>query len=140
MSKEKAKVEEIAEILEEEIEEKENNEEEMEQFEDVKEKRHIFRTLFNIIFWLVVAIMAVTWIMDYMKARDNKEPQFCLSKKTYEFEDGTVDECLGLGYKVYKYNRTSMATGSEFVPFFVDMKDNDETSTEKTNNDIETEE
>lgn len=88
-----------------------------------KIKKGLGKKIFNIIFWVAVAILAVIWITDFMRIRDDKDPQFCLSKTVHEFEDGTVTECTGLGYKTYRYNRTSMSNGIEFGPFFMSMRE-----------------
>ena len=92
-----------------------------EDFLDEK-KFKVGKLIFNVIFWLVIGILLFTWIMDYVKVRNNEKPTFCISNKTHKFKDGSVKECVGLGYKVYTYDRTSMAKGSEFVPFFIGMK------------------
>lgn len=93
-----------------------------EDFLDEKRKFHIGKIIFNFIFWAVIIVLLFTWIMDYVHVRNNEKPSFCLKKITHKFDDGKVEECVGLGYKVYTYNRTSMTNGSEFVPFFIDMK------------------
>ncbi len=101
---------------------KENEMEKAEDFLDEKPKKHIGKIIFNIIFWLVIAVLLFTWISDYLNVRNDKKPVFCISNKTHKFDDGKVKECVGLGYKIYTYDRSSMEKGSEFVPFFVDMK------------------
>lgn len=132
MKKEETKVveeetlEEIEEETKEVVEEKEESKKDVKVLYTEKEKikkPHIFRTIFNIIFWLAVLVLAFTWIMDFIKVKNNEKPQFCISNKTHEFDDGKVDECLGLGYKVYTYDRDSMTKGAEFVPFFMSMKE-----------------
>ena len=88
-----------------------------------KNKKGLGKKIFNIVFWVIVAILAIIWITDFMRIRDDKDPQFCLSTEVHEFEDGTVTECTGLGYKTYRYNRSSMSTGIEFGPFFMNMRE-----------------
>ena len=61
-------------------------------------------------------------LADYYKVSNEEEPIFCLSNKTHTFEDGTVEECSGLGYKIYKYNRSSLGTGIQFGPLFIEMR------------------
>ena len=62
------------------------------------------------------------WDIVFCRVSDRKDPMFCLSKKTHTFEDGTVEQCTGLGYKVYEYNRASLDSGIQFGPFFIKMK------------------
>lgn len=100
--------------------------------------------------WLVVKILVlvviVAWIsvivLDYFNAKNNKQMKFCMSESLYIYENGektkTLDgkdfnedkykdysytyECSGLGYKVYRYNRTDTNPpfkAIEFGPFFI---------------------
>ena len=72
---------------------------------------------------IVVLALIIIWILiffiDYFRARQSKEPIFCLSEQTKEYEDGTVYSCTGLGYKMYKYDRASIDASVEFGPFFI---------------------
>ncbi len=72
---------------------------------------------------IVVLALIIIWILiffiDYFRARQAKEPIFCLSEQTKEYEDGTVYSCTGLGYKMYKYDRASIDASVEFGPFFI---------------------
>lgn len=72
---------------------------------------------------LVILAFIIVWIIcffiDYFRARQNKTPFFCVSEQTKRYEDGSVYSCTGLGYKMYKYNRTSIPTSVEFGPFFI---------------------
>lgn len=72
---------------------------------------------------IVVLALIIIWIViffiDYFRARQSKEPIFCLSEQTKEYEDGTVYSCTGLGYKMYKYDRASIDASVEFGPFFI---------------------
>lgn len=95
-----------------------------ETFENQKEKRSIIKIIWNIIFWGVVIVLAFVWIFDFIQVKNNKDPKFCIANKTHEFEDGKVEECIGLGYKVYNYDRTSLNIKTQFSPFFVGMKEN----------------
>lgn len=106
-------------------EEKETKEEQV-NVKPEKGKQSIGKIIFNIIFWAAFAVVLFTWVVDYLNVRNNKEPNFCISKKTHTYDDGVVEECVGLGYKVYDYKRTSMTNGIEFVPFFVSMRESSE--------------
>ena len=35
----------------------------------------------------------------------------------------TTDECIGLGYKVFTYNRKSIKLKRQFSPFFIKMEE-----------------
>ena len=101
--------------------------------------------------WLVVKILIliliVAWIsiiiLDYFNAKNSKEMKFCLNEYVHIYdstgkeietcdgkgfqEDRYKDysytyECKGLGYKVYRYNRTDTNPpfkAIEFGPFFI---------------------
>lgn len=107
-----------------------SKEELMAKFDDVeetkenkKEWKEILLKIWDIVFWICFVAIALTWVTDYFRVRDDKEPQFCISSKTHQFEDGTVEQCTGIGYKIYTYNRESLDNGVEFVPFFVKMQE-----------------
>lgn len=87
-------------------------------------KRGILYFIWTWVFWIVIAFLLFVWVFDFIRVKSNKEAAFCIQEKTHTFEDGTVHECLGLGYKVFKYNRSSLNVKSQFGPFFAKMKDN----------------
>ncbi len=66
-----------------------------------------------IIIWIII------FFIDYFRARQAKTPLFCISEETKEYDDGTVYSCVGLGYKMYKYDRDSVEASVEFGPFFI---------------------
>lgn len=67
----------------------------------------------------LVIIWIIIFFIDYFRARQSKNPIFCINEKTKEYEDGTVYSCTGLGYKMYKYDRNSIDASIEFGPFFI---------------------
>lgn len=73
---------------------------------------------------LIFTIIVVGWIaiiaLDALNSTKG-EPKFCLSKETKNYEDGTVEICHGLGYKVYIYDRNDYK-GIEFGPFWIKEK------------------
>lgn len=87
--------------------------------------RDTLKLIGNVIFWTVFAVLACIWLVDYFRVKSEKAPMFCLNEKTHEYEDGTVKECTGLGYKIYTYNRQSLGKGIEFGPFFIKMKNSE---------------
>ncbi len=72
---------------------------------------------------IVILSLIIVWIIcffiDYFRARQMKDPVFCISEVTKKYDDGTVYSCTGLGYKMYRYNRSSISTNLEFGPFFI---------------------
>lgn len=87
-----------------------------------KEKRNFTRLMFNIFFWIGLSTLGLIWIVDFNKVQNEKKPIFCISKKNHEFEDGNVEECIGLGYRVFEYNRESIKGVRQFSPFYIPMK------------------
>lgn len=63
-----------------------------------------------LIFWLF------TVVVDFSNIKKEQDPIFCLRHKTHTYEDGTVEECLGMGYKVFTYKRQSITDLVEMVP------------------------
>lgn len=72
---------------------------------------------------LVILAFIIIWIIcffiDYFRARQSKNPFFCITETTKQYSDGSVYSCTGLGYKMYRYNRLSIPTSVEFGPFFM---------------------
>lgn len=94
-----------------------------EDFKDVKKanKRNPILTVISIILWIVILGWLVVVVFDFYKVSQEQNPVFCISKETISHEDGTVDVCNGLGYKVYDYHRASI-TGYEFGPFWIEER------------------
>lgn len=83
-----------------------------------KEKeKSLFSKILNIVLWIILIVWMAICLFDFYKVSTEKDPVFCLKKETTSYDDGTVDSCLGLGYKVYKYNRTNYSA-IEFGPFW----------------------
>lgn len=97
-------------------------EEKDEEFFDEKKtkkdyERSTFSKIMNIVLWIVLLAWMAVCLIDFYNVHQEKDPKFCISKETIEYDDGTVESCLGLGYKVYQYNRESFS-GIEFGPFW----------------------
>jgi hypothetical protein len=92
------------------------------QFYDKKHKS-LGQKIWDVVFWTLFAILAFVWIYDYIQVSNDKEPKFCIKNVTHTFDDGTVDECDGLGYKVYQYHRSGLNIKTQFSPFFIGMKE-----------------
>ena len=88
-----------------------------EEFLDEKEKS-LFSKVMNVMLWIVLIIWMGICLVDYFRTTNNKEPIMCLSKQRITYSDGYVDECTGLGYKVYNYRRASM-NGNQYGPFWI---------------------
>lgn len=122
MAKKNVKKEkEVKETKKVEKEEVEETEEKDEFFEEQKQRRKDEKSLIykivNTFLWIVVFAWMAICLYDFFNVHQGKEPTFCIKKETTVYEDGTVDSCLGLGYKVYNYNRNSFKA-IEFGPFW----------------------
>lgn len=104
-------------------EEKATEKKEEETFENGSKTSRILKKVWNIVFWTLFVCIFAIWIIDFVQVKREKEPIFCISEKVHEYEDGTTKECVGLGYKVYTYNRKSLNIKSQFSPFFVKMEE-----------------
>lgn len=101
-----------------EVEVKEENE----MAEDFKEekndkKKSIIIKILDIVLWVILIGWMAIVFTDYFKVTNEKDPIFCLKEETIQYEDGTVESCTGLGYKVYEYKRDSF-NAIEFGPFW----------------------
>lgn len=83
----------------------------------------MLKKILNILFWVLFVILFSIWLIDFIKIKSEKEPVFCIKKEVHKFDDGNVDECLGLGYRIFKYNRRSLPKGIDFAPFFIKMRE-----------------
>ena len=71
----------------------------------------------NIVLWVVLIIWMGICLIDFYNVHQKKDPMFCLKKETTKYDDGKVDSCTGLGYKIYNYQRKSF-NGIEYGPFW----------------------
>ena len=86
--------------------------------------KKILRKAWNIFFWVCFACILFTWIYDFVQTKNEKDPAFCVAKNTLQVDSGTVDECVGLGYKVFKYNTDNENKGArEFGAFWISPRD-----------------
>ena len=92
-----------------------------ENFLDEKPKREkgesTFNKIMNVILWIVLFAWMAICLIDFYNTHQEKEPMFCLKKEVTKYDDGQVRSCLGLGYKVFHYERSSFKA-IEFGPFW----------------------
>lgn len=69
------------------------------------------------IFWIIVILLMCLWTFEFYRVRNNLKPLFCVKNVTHKYFDGTTEECIGIGYKVYDYKRDNLY-GTEFVSIF----------------------
>lgn len=86
-----------------------------------KKKKSIIIRILDLLLWVVLLGWMAICFYDYYNVSNEKEPKFCLKEETTQYYDGTVDSCLGPGYKVYYYNRESYQ-GYQFGPFWIKDK------------------
>jgi len=101
-------------------------EEEFEEFNEKKNKKvkkeksnekSTFSRVMNVFLWIVLLVWMAICLIDFYNVSQENEPKFCLSRSTTQYSDGTVDTCVGLGYKVFNYKRESFRA-IEFGPFW----------------------
>ncbi len=75
----------------------------------------------EIVLKVLMILLIIAWItiifVDFFRTKSEKNPMFCISEKTIKYNDGETYECVGLGYKMYRYNRA--CSGIQFGPFFM---------------------
>ena len=47
------------------------------------EKKNIFKKIFDVVFWIVIIGLAIIWLTDFINVKNDKDPVFCISKKTH---------------------------------------------------------
>ena len=80
-------------------------------------EKSTFSKIFNVILWVILVAWIAVCLTDFYKTHKEEEPIFCIKKETAKYQDGTVDSCTGLGYKIYHYKRKSF-NGIEYGPFW----------------------
>ena len=96
-------------------------------FNEKKNEKSLFSRIMNVVLWVVLFVWMGICLIDFYKTHRQEEPIFCLKKETVTYDDGTVDSCLGLGYKVFNYKRKSY-TGVEYGPFWSKDRSNEKKS------------
>ena len=99
------------------------NNEEKEIVVEKKHKKSIFKGIMNLFLWVILLGWLGLCLIDYYNTYRGKDPMFCIKKETKHYEDGTVDSCLGVGYKIYNYKRSSLE-GLEYGPFWLKERSN----------------
>ena len=84
-------------------------------------KKTIIKRVLYIIFWIILIAWMIICLIDFNNTRNDKNPKFCIKKETIKYEDGNVEVCTGLGYKIYHYNRKSY-NAVEFGPLWTKDK------------------
>ena len=105
-------------VQEQPVEEPKQEEKPKKEREKGKTKR-IISKIINFLLWIVLFAWMALVVTDYIHVQNQEEPKFCMfNKNTTDYNDGSVTECTGLGYKVIKYDRTSFKA-IEFGPFWI---------------------
>lgn len=84
------------------------------------------KKVLGMIFKTLILVALVAWVIivvsDYMNTLNEKPLKYCIKERVHDYgEDGNVYECIGLGYRVFKYNRKSL-TATHFGPIFIKEK------------------
>lgn len=86
-------------------------------------KTSIVKKIWNITFWTLFSALLFVWIFDFVRVRQDEKPVFVIKEVKHEYSDGITTEYVGLGYKVYKYDRASLKIDTQFSPFFVGIEE-----------------
>lgn len=82
-----------------------------------KRKRIISRIIL-IVLWLIVIGWVIICFLDYYNVLNGNSPKFCVKNSTVTYDDGSVDICYGLGYKVINYQRDNY-NAIEYGPLWI---------------------
>ena len=94
-----------------------------------KKKGSVLANIMKILFILLFVGWAYIVYSDYSLVKTGDKPKYCFfDKKVYEYPDGSIKSCTGLGYKVVNYEKdgTEKIRVSEFVPIWIKTKSLDE--------------
>ena len=85
------------------------------------------KKVLTVIFKILILLAIVSWVIvvcyDFFQVKKEKNPKFCIYETVHKYDDGETYECVGLGYKVYKYRRYTL-TATEFGPIFISERQN----------------
>lgn len=101
-------------------------EEKVETKKKTKKEKSLLSKIINVILWIILLLWMAACMIDFYGVYKEKDPMFCISKGQTKYEDGTVDWCIGAGYKIYHYNRKSY-NAVEFGPFWIEDRSKEET-------------
>lgn len=79
--------------------------------------RRIVEITVKVLLILAIVVWLTIVFIDFFRTKSEKDPLFCLKTQIKKYPDGETFECIGLGYKMYRYNRSFSAV--EFGPFFI---------------------
>lgn len=86
-----------------------------------KKKHNFLRSFFS----LLITLVFFAWIFilgyDFYNITNKNEPKFCIERGTIKNDDGSVQWCLGAGYKTYHYDYGDYEA-YEFGPFWQEAK------------------
>ena len=86
-------------------------------FDEKEDKESTFNKVMNVILWIVLFVWMAICLVDFFRTQQVKTPVFTFKHETTKYEDGTVDNYLGLGYRIFHYNRKCF-NGVEYTPFW----------------------
>lgn len=79
--------------------------------------KRIIENIIKIIFITMIIGWIVIIFIDWNRTTRGMNPKFCLKENIKTYKDGETYSCVGLGYKMFRYNRT--CSGVSFGPFFI---------------------
>ena len=85
--------------------------------EKKEKKKSLFSRIMNVVLWIILFAWIAVCVVDFYRTQKGNKPLFTFTHDVIKYEDGKVDSYLGLGYKVYKYERKCF-NGYEFGPFW----------------------
>ena len=80
------------------------------------------KNIFNLLFTLAFLFWSYAFVSDCLRVNNGGVAKYCVKHIIYDQTDGSTEECLGLGYKVYYYDRTSVDITKEMGPFWMAMR------------------
>lgn len=79
--------------------------------------KRIIENIVKVLIILLIIMWIIVIFIDFFRAKSEKNPKFCISEEVIKYDDGETYKCVGLGYKMYRYNRA--CSGIQFGPFFL---------------------
>ena len=80
------------------------------------------KKILNLLLALAFLFWSYAFVSDCLRVNNGGRAKYCVKDTVYDQNDGSTEECLGLGYKVYYYNRSSVDIAKEIGPFWMAMR------------------
>ena len=116
----------VPEVKEATLEESETEKEVKQPKKKEEKEKSTFSKVINVVLWVIVIAWMAIILTDFsITYFFNKDPLFCINEETHKYDDGEVYICTEIGFKFFRYDRSSY-TARQFGGFWTQEYDPNE--------------